>query len=315
MALPLEDNKNDAASPADDSRIKGNLPPKVKHMLDSVLHELMARPNVFGAAIGERIDITEASIVPKVEESSRSEARVVCEVTVAEGPSARPSQNPRIRLTVMTLLYSNFTSDAMRARLLLLLNPTQTRLDMLNPEGSLHGGCAAFLIDAYVSPPTPLHLFAILFSCCLFAQVHHARVPCRRPLCWCLGNHEHRIPCPRSPVRKKHTYRCTLSTNLTNFAVVSGAKLRIVNSAIAMGARIMSARSEARFLLLWKIASPLKDVVIAADLGRYRQATMCYWCPHQDGAVCPKAKAKVVDSYIPCNSTVRIPYSRTEAPR
>jgi len=29
---------------------------------------------------------------------------------------------------------------------------------MLNPEGSLHGGCAAFLIDAYVSSP-PLCFF------------------------------------------------------------------------------------------------------------------------------------------------------------
>jgi hypothetical protein len=60
MALPVEDNKNDAAA---SQAIKGNLPPKVKHMLDSVLHELMARPNVFGAAIGERIVITEASTV------------------------------------------------------------------------------------------------------------------------------------------------------------------------------------------------------------------------------------------------------------
>ncbi|KAF8464967.1 HotDog domain-containing protein [Russula ochroleuca] len=156
MALPLEDNKNDAASPADDSRIKGNLPPKVKHMLDSVLHELMARPNVFGAAIGERIDITEASIVPKVEESSRSEARVVCEVTVAE--------------------------------------------DMLNPEGSLHGGCAAFLIDA----------------CTTLVFLAAAR---------CAG--------------------VSATMNIVYHAPAApGAKLRIVNSAIAMGARIMSARSE-----------------------------------------------------------------------
>lgn len=146
MALPVEDEKNDAAA---SQAIKGSLPPKVKRMLDSVLHELMARPNVFGAAIGERIVITEASIVPKAEESSRSEARVVCEVTVAEGLSVRvhPIPDPHIKLNrklkLKTLLW-----DATRARF-------DYQLDMLNPEGSLHGGCAAFLIDAYVSSVFP----------------------------------------------------------------------------------------------------------------------------------------------------------------
>ena len=69
-----------------DSRIKGNLPPAVKQMLDTILHEAMARPSVYGASIGERVTIVEASIVPKPEESTRTEARVVCEVTVTEGP-------------------------------------------------------------------------------------------------------------------------------------------------------------------------------------------------------------------------------------
>ena len=101
MALPVEDNKNDAAA---SQAIKGNLPPKVKHMLDSVLHELMARPNVFGAAIGERIVITEASTVPKAEESSRSEARVVCEVTVAEGSSV-----PNLHIGLNRNKTKNFT--------------------------------------------------------------------------------------------------------------------------------------------------------------------------------------------------------------
>ena len=101
MALPVEDNKNDAAA---SQAIKGNLPPKVKHMLDSVLHELMARPNVFGAAIGERIVITEVSTVPKAEESSRSEARVVCEVTVAEGSSV-----PKLHMRLNRNKTKNFT--------------------------------------------------------------------------------------------------------------------------------------------------------------------------------------------------------------
>jgi acyl-coenzyme A thioesterase 13 len=74
---------------ADDARtgIKGNLPLNVKQMLERIMHEVMARPNVYGASIGERVSIVEASIVPKTEESTRTEARVVCEVTVTEGPS------------------------------------------------------------------------------------------------------------------------------------------------------------------------------------------------------------------------------------
>lgn len=96
MALPL-DNKISPSSlglgaAATDhsgslSRIKGNLPPNVKQVLDRVMHEVMARPNVYGASIGERVSIIEATVVPKAEESTRTEARVVCEVIVTEGPS------------------------------------------------------------------------------------------------------------------------------------------------------------------------------------------------------------------------------------
>jgi hypothetical protein len=77
MAIPV--NKNGA-----DSRIKGNLSPKLKQQLEAV--GSMARsPDVYGASIGKRVVVTEASIVPKAEEASRTEARVVCEVTVEEG--------------------------------------------------------------------------------------------------------------------------------------------------------------------------------------------------------------------------------------
>jgi hypothetical protein len=56
-------------------------------MLEHILYDAMARPTVFGASIGGRMRIVEASIVPKAEEPSRTEARIVCEVTVTEGPS------------------------------------------------------------------------------------------------------------------------------------------------------------------------------------------------------------------------------------
>jgi len=152
MALPMD--KNDASLAV--RHIRGNLPAEVKQTLETVLHKVMSRSPVFGSSIGRRVVITEASIVPKAEEVSRTEARVVCEVTVGE--------------------------------------------DMLNPGGSMHGGCAAFLIDAC----TTLVFLAASRSAGVSASmdvVYHA-------------------------------------------PAALGAKLRIVNTAIAVGARIMSARSE-----------------------------------------------------------------------
>jgi hypothetical protein len=177
MPLPLEDKNVDEEDAG--GHIKGNLPPDVKGMLESVMREVMARPNVFGASVGARVFITEASIVPKVEESSRTEARVVCEVTVAEG-SFRSVLKPKKK----AVIYGD------------------SELEMLNPEGSLHGGCAAFLIDAYViiiSPPSPPLVLTRGFP----PQVHYARVPRRRARRWCFGIHERCLPRPRRPVRTK----------------------------------------------------------------------------------------------------------------
>jgi hypothetical protein len=84
MALRT-DNKNDASLQVAVRHIRGNLPAEVKHTIETVLHKVMSRSPAFGSSIGRRIVITEASIVPKAEEASRTEARVVCEVTVGEG--------------------------------------------------------------------------------------------------------------------------------------------------------------------------------------------------------------------------------------
>ena len=73
--------------------------------------------------------------------------------------------------------------------------------------------------------------------------MHHARVPRCRALCWSLGIHERCLPRPCSSVRQKFHVDLQL---LTKDSAVSGAKLRIVNSAVAIGARIMTARSEVR---------------------------------------------------------------------
>ena len=89
------------------------------------------------------------------------------------------------------------------------------------------------------------------------------------------------------------------------YVFVSGAKLRIVNTAIAVGARIMSSRSEASAAFRSKLNTNLTLSAPRAflyamhaitDLGRYLQTAMCHWHPRQDGTIRPKEhpKAKVV---------------------
>jgi len=152
MAVPV--NKHDASLA--DRRIKGNVSPELKQQLELVMYRVMAGSDVFASSVGKRVVITEASIVPKPEEASRTEARVVCEIIVEE--------------------------------------------DMLNPGRSFHGGCAAFLID----------------SCSTLVFIAAGR-----------------------------DAGVTASLDCVYHAPATlGSKLRIVNTGMAVGARIMSARTE-----------------------------------------------------------------------
>ncbi|KAI9447712.1 hypothetical protein H4582DRAFT_1895821 [Lactarius indigo] len=72
--MTLPGNKSDAS--AADSRIKGNLPDEQKQALEMIMYDVMSTSEIFGASVGKRVVITEAA--------SRTEARVVCEVTVEE---------------------------------------------------------------------------------------------------------------------------------------------------------------------------------------------------------------------------------------
>jgi hypothetical protein len=86
ITMAISTDKNDASGAG--SRIKGNLSLKLKQQLEAGMYGIMARSDIYGASIGKRVVVTEASIVPKAEEASRTEARVVCEITVEEGSAA-----------------------------------------------------------------------------------------------------------------------------------------------------------------------------------------------------------------------------------
>ncbi len=60
-------------------------PPEVKEHVDSILPFFVSGGTGFGDSIGQRIEITEISLVNKVDEPQKLEGVVVCEVTVEEG--------------------------------------------------------------------------------------------------------------------------------------------------------------------------------------------------------------------------------------
>jgi hypothetical protein len=81
----------------------------------------------FGFDVANRLENVEAAVVPLVEAPERLEARIVSEVTVTEG--ACSSFFRKCRFLTATL-YS----------------------EMCQGYGTLHGACAAYLIDVYAFP-------------------------------------------------------------------------------------------------------------------------------------------------------------------
>ncbi|KAG5644819.1 hypothetical protein DXG03_007641 [Asterophora parasitica] len=114
----------------DIDRISGNAPDDVKAVVaDTSVFFVLARNiegvngPIFGEAITKRLVVTEVSVDKKIEEPSRMEGRVVCELTVEDGEET-PS------LCVNDVAYGWGEST-----------------DMVNGGGKIHGGCSAFLID------------------------------------------------------------------------------------------------------------------------------------------------------------------------
>ena len=77
-----------------------------------------------------------------------------------------------------------------------------------------------------------------------------------------------------------------------------GAKLRIVNTAMAVGSRIMSARTEASPYNAPYNHMIRAHVVILVDLGQHYQAFMRHWDTCQDGTLSSQTHAKVVACMI-----------------
>jgi len=123
----------------DISKIAGNAPDYLKEMLGDPKSFFANRvPGISGPifcqSIFEKLKIVEIGVVKKVEEASKDEGRVIVEVDVTEGmflcEGRRCHRTPVLTWDLFCLQ------------------------DMLNPAGSMHGGCAAALIDmcVYLSP-------------------------------------------------------------------------------------------------------------------------------------------------------------------
>ncbi|KAF7326890.1 hypothetical protein MVEN_02582900 [Mycena venus] len=128
----------------------------------------------FGDSVDDRLVVTHASIQNKGEEPLKKEARVVCEIVVAE--------------------------------------------DMLNGGGNVHGGCLAMLIDMWVTFTYYLR--------------HGSRL---NQFQW-LDIVSNGV-CARHARFAMHKYHSPASL---------GDKLRITNATMTVGARLMSAGTEAR---------------------------------------------------------------------
>ncbi|KAG6902210.1 hypothetical protein C0995_003042 [Termitomyces sp. Mi166 len=80
----------EALQARDISKIAGNVSDHVKTVLSNTSRYYLPAPGVkvtgpiFGASISKRLEVTEASVLQKAEEPSKTEGRVVCELTVEE---------------------------------------------------------------------------------------------------------------------------------------------------------------------------------------------------------------------------------------
>lgn len=75
----------------DISKVAGNAPDHVKAAVSNTSRyylpgrDLKVSGPLFGTSITKRLEVTEASVLQKAEEQSKTEGRVVCELTVEEG--------------------------------------------------------------------------------------------------------------------------------------------------------------------------------------------------------------------------------------
>lgn len=84
---PSSSRKQDVAksNTSQKKTIGGNAPQNVKEKAGEILQFFVGRGTGFGDRIGLRIDITEVSIVNKVDEPQKLEGVVICEMIVEEG--------------------------------------------------------------------------------------------------------------------------------------------------------------------------------------------------------------------------------------
>ena len=150
-------------APYDDaSKISGNLTLEQKQLCANVLSYFIIEGHAFGCDIGKRIRLAEINVLRPREKGGHLRGRTVCEIQVERG--------------------NDFS---------LVVAPTSRKLtsclDMCNIYGVLHGGCAAYMIDSFVSFPFQ----AVSFPCqhpppqLLFKLSRRSR---RRQGCRLLGN-------------------------------------------------------------------------------------------------------------------------------
>lgn len=83
--MPLKTNDKTRTTVMDQSTTAGNASDRAKDYVIRLLQTFYSKTNGFGVNVGSRMEITDISVVQKVEESQVDEGCVICEITVDEG--------------------------------------------------------------------------------------------------------------------------------------------------------------------------------------------------------------------------------------
>jgi hypothetical protein len=125
----------------DVENIKGNLTLEQKQLCANILEYFVVAGNAYGSEVGKRIQLVEINVTK--EDGRGVQGRTVCEVEVAKGET---------RNALRRLMFAQMVANSK---------------DMCNIYGTLHGGCAAYLIDACVPcSDLSLLLLIIYYSYC-----------------------------------------------------------------------------------------------------------------------------------------------------
>lgn len=154
----------------------------------------------------------------------------------------------RVRASLAWLSFDEFARSQIKS--IIWLNGLSGYADMCNVYGTLHGGCAAYLIDLYVLVPCSLgYVFSNYWLLCAIHFADAPRLPSSalalRKASTAQDRRRRWISFGISlPECKYLTLQLCIICRLIHWC--SGTKLKFISTSIALGGRVMASRCEVR---------------------------------------------------------------------